>query len=156
MELEEWTIEKALNVGIALEQGAIDLYTSTAEKVEDPGSRQLLLELGEDEKKHKKFFQEALENPERVVELGGLNSKIQDLKITDNLISEPLNENSRYQDILIFAAQSEQMAHDFYRSLSDKFEDHPLGGMWRRFAEEELRHKIRLEREYDEVIFKEN
>jgi len=156
MEIDEWTIEKALNMGVTMEQGAIDLYSDTAEKVENPGSKQLLLELAEDEKKHKKFFQRALEDPENVEQLGGLNSKIEDLKITDRLVESPLSPNSKYQDILIFAAKSEQKAHDFYSVLAEQFKDHPLGDMWKRFAEEELRHKVRLEKEYDDVILQQN
>ncbi|MFP3951188.1 MAG: ferritin family protein [Candidatus Bathyarchaeia archaeon] len=156
MVTDEWTVEKALRMGITLEQGAIDLYSGTAENVEDPGSKQLLLELAEDEKKHKKFFQRALEDPKKVERFGGLSRKIEDLQITDRLVEESLSPNSRYQDMLIFAAQSEQKAHDFYTALAEQFKDHPLGEMWERFAEEELRHKVRLEEEYDDVVLREN
>ena len=138
-----------------MEEGAIKLYTETAEKVKNPGSKQLLKELAEDEKMHKAYFQRALENPQMTVTIGGINAEIADLKVTDNLIETSLSPDSQYQDILIFAAKSEKTALDFYTALANKFKNHELGKMWDSFAQQELAHKLKIEKEYDDVILAE-
>ena len=155
MDTSKWTIEKALQIGLTMEEGAIKLYTETAEKVKNPGSKQLLKELAEDEKKHKAYFQRALENPQMTVTIGGINAEIADLKVTDNLIETSLSPDSQYQDILIFAAKSEKTALDFYTALATKFKNHELGKMWDSFAQQELAHKLKIEKEYDDVILAE-
>jgi rubrerythrin len=155
MAVSEWTIEQALIVGRTMEEGAIKLYTETAEKVKNPGSKQLLLELAEEEKKHRAYFQRALENPEMTVNLGGAQRKIADFKITDMLRETTLSPEATYQDILIFAGKSEKMASDFYSNLAEQFKGHQIGVMLAEFAQQELAHKQRLEKEYDDVVLAE-
>jgi len=155
MDTQEWTIEKALQIGVTMEEGAIKLYSETAEKVKNPGSKQLLRELAEDEKKHRAYFQRALDNPQMTVNIGGIKTEIADLKVTDNLIETPLSPDAGYQDILIFAAKSEKTASDFYISLAEQFRDHELGKMWASFAQQELAHKQKIEKEYDDVVLAE-
>jgi len=155
MDTSGWTIEKALKIGVTMEEGAIKLYSETAEKVKNLGSKQLLKELAEDERKHRAYFQRALENPQITVNMGGVKTKILDLKVTDNLIETPLSPDSQYQDILIFAAKSEKTASEFYVALAQKFEDHELGKMWANFAQQELAHKQKIEKEYDDVVLAE-
>ncbi len=150
--LSDWTIEKALAIGVTMEEGAIKLYTESQAKVKSPGSKQLLKELAEEEKKHREFFMKALENPEIVVDAGGLQHEIIDLKVTDRLVDTSLSPDADYQEILIFAAKSEKIAHDFYMALAQQFNGHNIGEMWANFAKEELKHKHKLEAEYDDVV----
>jgi rubrerythrin len=155
MVVEDWTIEQALILGRTMEEGAIKLYSETAEKVKNPGSKQLLLELAEEEKKHREYFQRALNNPEITVNIGGVKRKIIDYKITDRLKDVILSPEATYQDILIYASKSEKMASEFYSQLAEQFKGHPIGVILADFAEQEMTHKQRLEKEYDEVVLAE-
>ena len=155
MVVEDWTIEQALILGRTMEEGAIKLYSETAEKVKNPGSKQLLLELAEEEKKHRAYFQRALDNPEITVNIGGVKRKIVDYKITDRLKDVTLSPEATYQDILIYASKSEKTASEFYSQLAEQFKGHPIGVMLADFAEQEMTHKQRLEKEYDEVVLAE-
>ncbi len=127
MEPSDWTIERALPIGITMEEGSIKLYTDSQGKVTSPGSKRLLRELAEEEKRHRRVFVEALNDPENLVELGGPEGEIADLKVTDSLMDSSLSPDAGYQDILIFAAKSEKKAHDFYIGLAKRFKGHPLG-----------------------------
>ena len=142
-------------MGRTMEEGAIKLYSETAEKVKNPGSKQLLLELAEEEKKHRAYFQRALDNPEITVNIGGVKRKIVDYKITDRLKDVTLSPEATYQDILIYASKSEKTASEFYSQLAEQFKGHPIGVMLADFAEQEMTHKQRLEKEYDEVVLAE-
>ncbi|MBN1683240.1 ferritin family protein [Candidatus Bathyarchaeota archaeon] len=159
MSVDEWTIEKALQTGIIMEEGAYQLYTNTGKKVVSPGSKQMLKELAADELMHKEYFEKALKDPKKVLD----TSKIQDLKklvkdlgVTDPLKEADLKSDATYQEILIFAAKSEKLAYEFYSALAKQFKGHPLSAMWDNFAQMELGHKLKLEKEYEDVILKDN
>ncbi len=158
MSANGWTVEKALKTGVAMETGAYDLYTKTAKKVKDPGSKKLLTEIAGDEKKHREYFEAALKDPTKVLNAakGGDAKKVMDLKISDPLKEAALGSDATYQDTLIFAAKSEQIAVDFYTALAKAYADHPLGKMWADFAKMEQGHKLKLEKEYDDVVLKDN
>ena len=70
MSIDGWTVEKALKVGVTMETGAYNLYTSMAKKVKDPGSKKLLTEIAGDEKKHREYFESRTQGPEEGDERG--------------------------------------------------------------------------------------
>ncbi len=155
MSATRWNIKKALSVGVAMEKGAQELYTEASKKARDLGSKQLLKELASDEAKHRAYFEAALKDPE-VIGTREASGKVMDLKISDPLKEVQLNPSATYQETLIFAAKSEQTAHDFYSALSKAYSSSPIGKVWAEFAEMEAGHKLRLEKEYDDVVLKEN
>ncbi len=158
MSIDGWTVEKALKVGVTMETGAYNLYTQTAKKGKNPGSRKLLQELAADEAKHREYFETALKDPKKVMNeaKAGDLKKVVNLKVSDPLKDAPLGADATYQDTLIFAAKSEQTAVDFYTALSKVYSAHPLGKMWAEFARMEQGHKLKIEKEYDDVVLKDN
>ncbi|MBN2334284.1 ferritin family protein [Candidatus Bathyarchaeota archaeon] len=154
MNIENWTIEKALKVGAEMELESYTLYTETAEKSTYPGAKKLLTELASDEKRHREYFLQGLKDPKNV-KMRTLKENIPDLKITDKLVKVPLDPQADYPQILIYAAQREKTTHDFYVQVARKFSDTELGKMFNNFAKEELRHKYLLEKEYDDVVLAE-
>jgi len=149
----EWTIEKALMKGAEMEIEAYNFYREQAEKDFTSGSKKLLTELAADEKEHLEKFQKALKNPSSI-KINDVNEKVPDLELTDHLLKVSLDSESNYQQILIYAAQKEKRAHDFYIQLAIKYKGTLLGEMVASFANDELRHKYKLEKEYDEVILR--
>ena len=159
MSVDGWTIEKALKTGIMMEEGAYTLYKDAEKKVAAPGSKQMLKELAADELMHKEYFEKALKEPKKVLD----TSKIQDLKklvkdlgVTDPLKEADLKPDATYQEILIFAAKSEKLAYEFYSALAIQFQGHPLSNTWNNFAQMELGHKLKLEKEYEDVVLRDN
>ena len=154
MDIENWTIEKALKIGAEMELESYTLYTETARKAQYPGAKKLLEEIAADEKRHREYFLKGLEDPSHL-KLRTLKEDIPDLKITDQLVKVPLDPQADYPQILIFAAQREKATHDFYVQIARKFKDSEMGKMFNNFATEELRHKYLLEKEYDDVVLSE-
>ena len=154
MDIENWTIEKALEVGAEMELESYTLYTETAAKAKYPGAKKLLSEIAEDEKRHREYFLKGLEDPSNI-QMRTLKEDIPDLKITDQLVKVPLDPRADYPQILIFAAQREKATHDFYVQVARKFKGTEMGKMFNNFATEELRHKYLLEKEYDDVVLAE-
>ena len=158
MSTDGWTVEKALKVGVTMETGAYNLYSDMAKKVKNSGSKKLLQELAADEAKHREYFETALKDPKKVMNeaKSGDLKKVMDLHISDPLKEAPLSPDASYQDTLIFAAKSEQTAVDFYTALSKAYSAHPLGKTWADFARMEQGHKLKIEKEYDDVVLKDN
>jgi rubrerythrin len=154
MDVENWTIEKALKTGAEMELESYTLYTKTAETAKYPGAKKLLTEIAEDEKRHRDYFLKGFEDPANI-KARTLQEESPDLKITDRLVNVPLDENADYQTILMFAAKREKTTHDFYVQIARRFKDTEWGKMFNNFATEELRHKYLLEKEYDDVVLAE-
>ncbi|TET64413.1 hypothetical protein E3J49_04310 [Candidatus Bathyarchaeota archaeon] len=152
--MSEWTLEKALELALNMEEESIKLYTSAQNKVLTPGSIEFLKELIKEEEKHKSTILEAMRDQQKVKEIGSFEAKIQDLKIVDYLEDVSLSPEAGYQQILIYAGKREKSTHDFYMELARRYKDEEIGKMFAKLAQEELRHKYRLEQEYDDVILK--
>ena len=155
MTLSEWTLERALNLALTKEEQSIELYTSAQERALNSGSRQFLRELIAEEERHRSNILTAMEDSEKIHEIGSMDTKIQDLKIVDTLEEVTLSPMADYQEILIYAGKREKETHDFYMELAKRYRDKHIGRMFARLAQEELRHKYRLEKEYDDIILKE-
>lgn len=137
-----------------MEIKAYNFYKEKAEKTTYPGAEKFLTELADEEKVHRDKFLKAIENP-RAIKIHDINEEIVDLKITEYLTKVSLDSESDYQQILIYAAQDEKRAHEFYIKIALKYKSTLLGDMLYSFAKDELRHKYVLEKEYDEVVLKE-
>ena len=154
MDVTDWTIEKALQTGAEMELESYTLYSQTAEKAIYPGAKVLLTELAEDEKKHREYFLEALDDPQNVT-IKSIQDNIPDLKITDQLVKVPLDPKADYPQVLVFSAQREKATHDFYAQIARILKSTEIGEMFHAFAKQELRHKYLLEKEYDDIVLNE-
>jgi len=145
-------LEEILDYAIAMEQAAVDLYTSIAGKATTEHNRQLFLSFAQEERGHKL----KLEN----VKSGKIEiestEKIQDLKIADYANDVEITDNSSYQDILIFAMKQEKQAFRLYTDLAERADSTEVKDFFLALAHEEANHKLRFEIEYDEFVLREN
>ena len=61
-----------------------------------------------------------------------------------------------YQDALILAMKKEKYAFKLYTNLADYAKAENLKNIFLMLAQEEAKHKLRFEIEYDEFVLKEN
>ena len=61
-----------------------------------------------------------------------------------------------YQDALIAAMKAEKAAYRLYTDLASATDNADLQGLFKNLAQEEAKHKLRFEVEYDDHILKEN
>lgn len=144
-------IEAAVNV----EDQSIALYSMALKNAKYPSSKVFLKELVEEEKHHKKKLEEILTDKSKISQLG-FGGEVQDLKIVDILEDTPLSDEADYESILVYAAKREKSTYDYYKTLALGLRGTDLGGLFSKLAKEELGHKNKLEREYDECILSEN
>ena len=149
-------LKSILQIAIKIEEQSYGLYTMAQNKVEYSSSKKFLNELAQEELRHKEKILGVLSNEKKVSALGTYTGKTQDLKIVNTMTGTTLTEDVDYQRILVFAAKREKATHDYYNSLAKGLEGTETGDLFAKLAQEELIHKNRLEREYDEYLLKEN
>jgi rubrerythrin len=147
-----------LKGAVRIEEESFQLYTIAQEKAKLPSSKSLLKELAETELEHKRKLNEVINNKMQIQSLGRQRGELsEDLGIVDYMKDVGrLSEDADYQEILTYAAQREKKTHDYYVSLARMFQKTRVGELFQRLAEEELKHKIKIEKEYDDNLFREN
>ncbi len=154
--MSEQNWKAIIEAAVKVEEQSIALYTMALGNAKYPSSKVLLKELVEEERHHKKKLEAILQDKSKISELGSGGGAVQDLKIVDMFEDTPLSEGSDYEAILTYAAKREKSTYDYYRTLALGLRGTAMGELFSKLAQEELGHKNKLEREYDECVLTEN
>ncbi len=145
-------IDEILNFAIQNEQNAVDLYTDLASKSKSQSAKTAFEEYANEERGHKK----KLQNVKAGKKLLNANDAVLDLKIADYTVDVELGDNPDYQAVLLFAMKQEKAAFRLYTDLAERTDDAEIKQLLLGLAQEEAKHKLRFEIEYDEDILSEN
>jgi len=146
------SVDKILDFAIQKEQDAADFYTDLAEKVDLKHMKQVSLGFAQEEKGHKAKL-EAVKGGKQML---AAEKQVQDLKIGDNLVDIDLSGDLGYQEALIVAMKAEKAAFRLYNDLAAATDDSNLKSLFLGLAQEEAKHKLRFEIEYDDRILTDN
>jgi len=145
------TIDDILDFAIKNEEMAAELYDRLAKEAKNAATKKFWEDLKEEEIVHKVRLQGMKEGKL----LNIISGKIMDLKIADYLPEAEISENSDYQEALVFAMQAEKAEYKLYKDLAAKTDDPDMKKNLLILAQEEAKHKLQLEIEYDEFILQE-
>ena len=145
-------INDILDFAIMGEQEAVDFYTQLANQAKSAAIKKVFMEYAEEEMRHKAKLVGIKENG--VFEMSAV--KVKDLKIGDYLVDVKPSPKMTYEEALIFAMKKEKKAFMLYMKLSEQAENSELKKVFLSLAEEESKHKLSFELEYDNYILKEN
>jgi rubrerythrin len=154
--MSEQNWKAIIETAVKVEEQSIALYTMALENAKYPSSRVFLKELVNEEKGHKNKLLAILKDNSKISQLGLHGGAVQDLKIVDVLEDTPLSEGADYEAILVYAAKREKSTYEYYKTLSLGLSGTEMGELFFKLAQEELGHKNKLEREYDECVLTEN
>lgn len=146
------SLEEIIDFAIDNEQQAIDLYTQLASTAVRPAIKEVFQEFTEEEHKHKALLEE-FKNEQRPFKPA---ATVLDLKISDYIVEDILNNDADYQSVLIYAMKKEKAAFKLYTNLAKQTEDENARSLLLKLAHEEAKHKLYFEIEYDENILTEN
>lgn len=142
------TFEEIMNYAIDKEKEAIRFYEDLSRREGLQGSKELFHEFADEERKHQRM----LENFSREqVERYSLK-KIPDLKRSDYLVDVEYSEGMGYADSLRLAVKREEKAHAFYLDFAGKTEQEEHRKLFEVLAQEEAKHKLRLETLLDDYL----
>ena len=151
--MNEWnSVDDVLDFAIGNEEAAAQFYRELAEKVEKPWMKKTFMDFSKEEEGHKK----KLESVKAGNVLTGSSKKVLDLKIGDYLVDAEPSADIDYQDALILAMKAEKAAFRLYSDLADAVDDENMKNTFSILAQEEAKHKLRFEIEYDEHVMTEN
>lgn len=147
------SLQDILNFAIGEEQKAADMYADLASRSKNREMAEVFAQFSKEELGHKKKI-ESIKGSSKIVVP---EEKVQDLKIGDYLVEvDKSRDDLSYQDALIVAMKEEKAAFRLYSDLAGKTDDPEVKNIFLMLAQEEAKHKLRFEIEYDENILREN
>jgi len=147
-------VDEVLDFAIKGEESANKFYSAWAKKVEKKAMQIVFEELAEEESKHKEFLLGIKEG--KKTSMKPSKQEVMDLKISDYMLDVKASEDMDYQDALTVAMHREKMAYKLYSSMVAMTDDKNIQDTFKALAQEEAKHKLRLELIYDDEIMKEN
>ena len=141
-EIIKFTIEKEIR--------AFDFYTRASQVAKYTGMKELFGELAKEEEGHRKLLENL--SMEKVTQTR--IEAIPDLKISDYLVEVECRPDMSYAEILRTAMKMEEHSLKLDIDLKDSSTDEGIKKLFTFLAGEEAKHKLRLEKIYDEEILK--
>jgi rubrerythrin len=148
------SFEDIIDFAISGETEAVIFYRGLAKKVDEKWMKAVFEDFAKEEEGHRRKL-EAIKAGHSFPET---KKAIVDLKIGDYLVDvDPdENENLGYQEALIIAMKKEKAAFKLYSDLARGTDNEEWKQVFLSLAQEEAKHKLRFEVEYDDVVFEEN
>jgi rubrerythrin len=146
------SINDILDFAIDQEQEAVDFYRELAAHAKTKDMQAVFEEFAHEEIKHKTRLMDIKEKGLYQME----KAKISDLKIGDYLVNVKPSPGMSYSDALVLAMKKEKAAFKLYMNLSERAHNEEMKNIFLSLAQEESKHKLRFELEYDEFILREN
>jgi len=145
------SVDEILDFAIEKEDEAAKFYIDLASKSKPYEMRQVFQDFSREEMGHKDKL--------LAIKKGKLlmmpSKKVMDLKIAEQVEEVRPTEELTYQQALILAMKREKASFKLYSTLAGATDDDGVRGTLLMLAQEEAKHKLRFEIEYDENVFKE-
>ncbi len=129
---------------------AFNFYTSASQVAKYSGAKELFLDLAKQEEGHRKLLEK--------LDMGKIAKarieKIPDLKISDYMVDAEFRPDLSYAELLRIAMKREERSVKLYEDLKGTNPDEDLKKLFTFLVQEESKHKLRLEKIYDEEILK--
>jgi rubrerythrin len=144
------SIDEVLEFAIDREIEANQLYRDLATRTENPAMRQVFKDFAKEELGHKAKLEAMKANKVSVAP-----EKVADLKIADYVVDAEAGPKMDYKDVLVMAMLKEKASFHLYTDLAEEVENQAQRDFFLLLAQEEAKHKLRFEIEYDNVVLKE-
>ena len=150
--MEFSSIDEVVDFAIEKEQEAAEFYLELSEMDAAQSSKNDLIGFAQEEEKHAKMLNDfkadksAFDNYEF--------KKIQDMKRADYMEHMDYTPAMSYHEVLRVAIKREEIAYKLYQDLGGSAKDDKLKNVFEILANEELKHKSKLEGLYDDIVKK--
>lgn len=151
--MNEWnSVDELLDYAIRNEEEAAAFYRELASRATTLATKQTFEGYAREEDGHKS----KLSSVKASGTLGRATGTVLDLKIGDYLVDVEPTADMDYQQVLIVAMKKEKAAFRLYSDMAAATNDESLKELLLFLAQEEAKHKLHFEIEYDDVVLKEN
>lgn len=146
------SVDEILEFAVSMEDESWRFYADWAERSDNETISVVFREFAGEELKHKKLIED--------VRAGNRELKtrhdVADLKLADHYVKPQPSASMSYQDALLVAIDREVAAIGLYAHLTSVCVEEALCSIFDALAEEEKKHKLRLETIYDDTFMKED
>ena len=144
-------VSDVIDLAIQREGEAYEFYMDIHDKVQEPAVRETLAFIAAEEKKHRAFLVEYRDGNYGTSALR--MADVVDYKIAEYLEEPEVDAGTSSQDVYLIAAHREGRSHQFYTELAGMHGDGELKTMLLKMANEELKHKEKMEYLYSNTAF---
>jgi rubrerythrin len=145
------SVEEVLDFAIVRETESQDFYMKLAERMENPQMQEVFEQFATEELGHKMKL-EAVKHGQILLE----QKDVESLDIADYVVDVEPRPDMDYAEALVVAMRKEKAAYRLYLDLAALTKDEEMTDMFLSLAQEEAKHKLRFEIEYDDVVLKED
>lgn len=150
--MENKDLQELIDFAINEEDQAAKFYIELSGKMDKPWMKDVLLGFAREEQGHKAKLIKLSEGGKLTFDPG---KNVTDLKIADYLVNVDPSADLDYQGALIIAMKKEKAAFRLYSDLASIAEG-DVKETFLALAQEEAKHKLRFEVEYDDKVLTEN
>ena len=143
-------LTELLDTAIYKEIASQAFYIAGQSKTQDPGAKALMKELAQEELRHSEWLKNL--KAKGLEKQRWHQEKAQNLMISEYLTGGDTLEGAGLQDALIFAIKREQQAIEFYSKMMGIMRDKAAKRLCERLVHEELKHKLRVETLYYDLL----
>jgi len=140
-----------LNFAIKREIEANEFYTNLAKKMSNPAMKETFEKFAIEEMGHKMKLEAV-----KAAEISLAGEQVASLGIADYVVDRKAEPDMDYSQALILAMNKEKAAFKLYNDLAEAARNEELKNTFLALAQEEAKHKLRFELEYDEHVLKED
>ena len=144
-------VKAVIKTAIQKEREAQAFYTDLYNLVEDTIVKDALLFLAGEEKKHAEFLQKYLQGAYGADALQ-MNEVIE-YEIAQYLEMPDIKKGMEAKDVYLVAAHRELNSYNFYKNLADVHPDGEVKDLLLKMANQELKHKEKVEYLYSNTAF---
>ena len=148
--MDEKKFKEIIKFAIDKEIKSYNFYTNARQMAKYSGAKDMFSELSKEEAGHRKM----LEKLDMKKITRAKIEKVPDLKISDYIVDAEFKPDMPYAEILRMAIKMEERALKLYNNMNKSNKDENLKKLFSLLANEEAKHKLRLEKIYDEEILK--
>ena len=151
MQMEDLKLSEVLDTAIQREEEAYLFYMDILNEIEDKSAREAIEWIANEEKKHKAFlvnYRKGQYGPDSL-----RMSEVVHYRIAEHQEEPEIKKAMRREDAFLVASHREAQSHKFYSELAGM---HPRGDtkdMLLKIANEELKHKEKMEYLYANTAF---
>jgi rubrerythrin len=148
--MDEKKFKEIIKFAIDKEIKSYNFYTNARQMAKYSGAKDMFSELSKEEVGHRKMLEKL--DMKKIIQ--AKIEKVPDLKISNYIVDAEFKPDMPYAEILRMAIKMEERALKLYNNMNKSNKDENLKKLFSLLANEEAKHKLRLEKIYDEEILK--
>ena len=142
------SIDEVLDFAIKREIEAQNFYMELADFVEKPEMAKVLSDLASEEVEHKEKLEAV-----KAGEIGIDEEEVGKLDIAEYVQDVEQHPKMSYVDLLVVGMKKEEISRKLYTDLATIAQRQEMRDIFLKLAQEEAKHKLRFEIEYDLMTF---